>query len=53
MHKIDHNKKLFCDNIKDLNKNFIFGDNNFKLNTINNLTNYFKKLKHTSAKIIK
>ena len=45
MYKLDPNKKYFIKNIKDLNKNFNFGNNKFKLDTIKNLTNYFKKLK--------
>ena len=32
-------------NIKELNKNFENKNNNFKINSIKNLENYFKKLK--------
>ena len=44
MHKLDHNKKYFPKNIKELNKNFE-NNNNFKINSIKLLINYFKKLK--------
>ena len=44
MYKLDHNKKYFPKNIK-LNKNFENENNNFKINSIELLTNYFKKLK--------
>ena len=36
-------KLYFPKNIKELNKNF--ENNNFKINSIKNLENYFKKLK--------
>ena len=38
MYKLNPNKNYFI-------KNFNFGNNKFKLDTIKNLTNYFKKLK--------
>ena len=41
MYKLDHNKKYFPKNKKELNNN-----NNFKINSIELLTNYFKKLKN-------
>ena len=45
MYKLDHNKKYFPKNIKELNKNFINNNNNFEINSVELLTNYFKKLK--------
>ena len=44
MYKLDHNKKYFPKNIKELNKNFE-KNNNFKINSIELLTNNFKELK--------
>ena len=44
MYKLDYNKKLLSQNIFDLNKKFIY-NNNFKIDSIKNLENYFKKLK--------
>ena len=41
MYKLESNKNYF---IKELNKNFNFGNNKFKLDTIKNLTNYFKMI---------
>ena len=38
-------KLHFPKNIKELNKNFENKNNNFKINSIKNLENYFKKLK--------
>ena len=38
-------KLYFTKNIKELNKNFENKNNNFKINSIKNLENYFKKLK--------
>ena len=38
-------KLYFTKNIKELNKNFENENNNFKINSIKNLENYFKKLK--------
>ena len=38
-------KLYFPKNIKELNKNFENENNNFKINSIKNLENYFKKLK--------
>ena len=38
-------KLYFPKNIKELNKNFENKNNNFKINSIKNLENYFKKLK--------
>ena len=40
-------KLYFPKNIKELNKNFENKHNNFKINSIKNLENYFKKLKNT------
>ena len=37
MYKLDHNKKYFPKNIKELNKNFENKNNNFKINSIKNL----------------
>ena len=45
MYKLDHNKKFLPRNILDLNKKFENKNNNFKINSIELLTNYFKKLK--------
>ena len=45
MYKIECNKKLFIKNIKELNSKYEFGNNKFKINTIYNLQNYYKKLK--------
>ena len=45
MYKLDHNKKFLPRNILDLNKKFENNNNNFKINSIESLTNYFKKLK--------
>ena len=44
MYKLDH-KKFLPRNILDLNKKFENKNNNFKINSIELLTNYFKKLK--------
>ena len=47
MYKIDYNNnnnKFFPKNTKELNKKFE-NKNNFKLDSIKLLTNYFKKLK--------
>ena len=38
-------KLYFPKNIKELNKNFENKNNNFKINSIKILENYFKKLK--------
>ena len=38
-------KLYFPKNIKELNKNFENQNKNFKINSIKNLENYFKKLK--------
>ena len=38
-------KLYFPKNIKELNKNFENKNNNFKINSIKNLENYFYKLK--------
>ena len=38
-------KLYFPKNIKELNKNFENRNDNFKINSIKNLENYFKKLK--------
>ena len=46
MYKLDHNKKYLPKNILDLNKTFIYSKNNFKIDSIKNLKNYFKKLKN-------
>ena len=46
MYELDHNKKYFPKNIKELNKNFENKNNSFKINSIELLTNYFKKLKN-------
>ena len=35
----------FPKNVKELNKNFEDKNNNFKINSVKNLENYFKKLK--------
>ena len=45
MYKLDHNKKFFSKNILDLDKKFENKNNNFKIDSIKSLTNYFKKLK--------
>ena len=45
MYKLDHKKKFLPRNILDLNKKFENNNNNFKINSIELLTNYFKKLK--------
>ena len=45
MYKLNYNKKYFPKNIKELNINFENNNNNFKINSIELLTNYFKKLK--------
>ena len=39
-------KLYFPKNIKELDKNFENKNNNFKINSIKNLENYFKKLKN-------
>ena len=44
MYKLDPNKNYFIKDIKDLNKVFEY-NNKYKINSIKNLTNYFKKLK--------
>ena len=44
MYKLDPNKNYFIKNIKDLNKNINI-NSKYKINSIKNLTNYFKKLK--------
>ena len=46
MYKLDHNKKFFPRNIKELNKNFENKNNNSKIDSVKNLENYFKKLKN-------
>ena len=38
-------KLYFPKNIKELNKSFENKNNNFKINSIKNLENYFKKFK--------
>ena len=47
MHKLDHNKKYFPKNIKELNKNFENknNNNNFKIDSVKLLKDYFSKLK--------
>ena len=45
MYKLDHNKKFLPRNILELNKKLENKNNNFKIHSINSLTNYFKKLK--------
>ena len=42
MYEVDCNKKLFIKNIKELNSKYT-GNNKFKINTIYNLQNYYKK----------
>ena len=44
MYKLDHNKRIFPKNILELNKK-TEDKNNFKIDTIKSLTNYFKKLR--------
>ena len=39
MYKLDHNKNYFPKKIKELNKNFENNNNNFKINSIELLTN--------------
>ena len=46
MYKLDHNKNFLPRNILDLNKKFENKNNNFKINPIELLANYFKKLKN-------
>ena len=41
-------KLYFPKNIKELNRDFENKDNNFKINSIKTLENYFKKLKNKS-----
>ena len=43
MYKINYNNKIFPKNIKELNTPF--NKNNFKLDSIKSLINYFNKLK--------
>ena len=45
MCKLDHNKKFLPKSILELNKKFENRNINFKINSIELLTNYFKKLK--------
>ena len=45
MYKLDHNKNFLPKSILELNKKFKYKNNNFKIHSINSLTNYFKKLK--------
>ena len=46
MHKIDnYNKQFFPKNIHELIKKFENKNNNFKIDSIKSLTNYFSKLK--------
>ena len=46
MYKLDHNKKYFPKNIKELSKNFENkNNNNFKIDSVKLLKNYFSKLK--------
>ena len=45
MYEVDCNKKLFIKNIKELNSKYTFGNVKFKINTIYNLQNYYKKIK--------
>ena len=45
MYKLDHNKKHFPKNIKELNKNFENKNNNFKIDSVKLLKEYFSKLK--------
>ena len=45
MYKIgDYKEKFFPKNVLDLNKNFENENNNFKIDNVKSLTNYFKKL---------
>ena len=45
MYKIDYNNKIFPKNVLELNKIFENKNNNFKIDSIKLLTNYFKKIK--------
>ena len=45
MYKLDHNKKYFPKNIKELNKNFENKNNNFKIDSVKLLKDYFSKSK--------
>ena len=45
MYKLDHNIRIVPKNILELNKK-IEDKNNFRIDTIKSLTNYFKKLKN-------
>ena len=45
MYKIDYNNKIFPKNIKELNTPFKNKSNNFKLDSIKSLIDYFNKLK--------
>ena len=44
MYKVDFNNKIFPKIILELNKKFDNSSNNFKLNTVKSLINYFEKL---------
>ena len=45
MYKLDPNKKFLPINIKELNKNFENKNSNFKIDSVKNLENYYKKFK--------
>ena len=45
MYKLDHNKKYFPKNIKELNKIFENNNNNFKIDSVKLSKDYFLKLK--------
>ena len=45
MYKIDYNNKIFPKNLKELNTNYENTNNNFKIDSIKSLTDYFNKLK--------
>ena len=45
MYNLDHNKKFFPKNILDLNKKFENKNNNFKIDNVKLLKDYFLELK--------
>ena len=45
MYKIDYSNKIFPKNIEELCTEYDNKNSNFKINTIESLTNYFDKLK--------
>ena len=45
MYKIDYSNKIFPKNIEGLNTEYENANNNFKINTVESLENYFNKLK--------